>query len=163
MKKLIYTILFSISFTACGQATLEELLDNYNNETVPYISVEQLQVKESQLLLLDTRTLEEFQVSHLKNAHWVGFEKFEIEKFRNLFPEKDIEIVVYCSLGVRSERIGEQLQNDGYTAVYNLFGGIFEWKNSLLPVYDLGGNETQKVHVHSKRWSPWLKKGEKVY
>jgi len=165
MKKLIHIFLISITFSACGQGTLEELLDKHNNETVPYISVEQLQGKKNhpELLLLDTRALEEFQVSHLKNAHWVGFESFDIEKFKILFPEKDKEIVVYCSLGVRSEKIGEQLQNQGYTVVYNLFGGIFEWKNNHLPVYDSQGNETEKVHAFSKKWSKWLTKGEKVY
>lgn len=165
MKKLTYIFLLSLSFSACSQGTLEELLDKYNNATVPYISVEQLQekVNHPELLVLDTRALEEYKVSHLKNAHWVGYDNFDIEEFISRFPEKDTEIVVYCSLGVRSEDIGEQLQNEGYTSIYNLFGGIFEWKNKHLPVYDLSGNETQKVHAYSKKWSQWLINGEKVY
>lgn len=165
MKKLIYILLFSISFSACSQGTLEELLNKYNNKTVPYISVEQLQKKMNHpnLLLLDTRALEEYQTSHLKNGHWVGFESFDIEKFKIRFPEKDKEIIVYCSLGVRSEIIGIQLQNEGYTMVYNLFGGIFEWKNKDFPVVDSDGNDTEKVHAFSKQWGKWLKKGKKVY
>jgi rhodanese-related sulfurtransferase len=165
MKNLIYILLLSISFSACGQGTLEELLSKHNNETVPYISVEQLQEKENQpqLVLLDTRAMEEYRVSHLKNAQWVGFEDFNIEEFKRRFPEKDREIIVYCSLGVRSEKIGEQLQKAGFTNVQNLFGGIFEWKNKGNPVYDSGGNKTEKVHAYSKKWGVWLKKGEKVY
>lgn len=165
MIKLIYIFLFSISISACSQGSLEELLSKYNDETVPYISTEQLQEKKdhSQLFLLDTRSLEEYQVSHLKNAHWVGYENFDIEEFKSRFPQKDKEIVVYCSLGVRSEKIGEKLQKAGYTDVKNLYGGIFTWKNKNLPVFNQQGNETQKVHAYSKKWSKWLEKGEKVY
>lgn len=165
MKKLIYIFLLCISFSACSQDTLDELLSKYNNETVPYISIEQLQKKQNhpQLLLLDTRAMEEYLVSHLKQSHWVGYENFDIEEFKNRFPKKDKEIVVYCSLGVRSEKIGEKLQKAGYANVQNLYGGIFTWKNNNLPVFNQQGNETQKVHAYSKKWGKWLEKGEKVY
>jgi 3-mercaptopyruvate sulfurtransferase SseA len=72
-------------------------------------------------------------------------------------------IVVYCSLGVRSEDIAEQLKKEGYTNVYNLFGGIFEWKNSNHKVYDNKEEPTENVHAFSKKWSKWLLKGNKIY
>ena len=72
-------------------------------------------------------------------------------------------IVVYCSIGVRSAKIAQQLKDEGYTNVFNLYGGIFEWKNNNFQVFDLKEKETEKVHVYDKDWAIWLIKGEKVY
>ena len=72
-------------------------------------------------------------------------------------------IVVYCSLGIRSEKISEKLKAEGYSNVRNLYGGIFEWKNKGFEVFDSEGKETEKVHAYSKSWSKWLKNGEKIY
>jgi len=71
--------------------------------------------------------------------------------------------VVYCSVGVRSEIIAHRIIEKGYTNVYNLYGGIFEWKNNGFQVMDTLGNTTEKVHTYNKEWSKWLTKGEKVY
>ena len=51
----------------------------------------------------------------------------------------------------------------GYKNVYNLYGGIFEWKNQDLPVFDSNNKETENVHAFSKEWSQYLTKGKKVY
>ena len=71
--------------------------------------------------------------------------------------------MVYCSLGVRSEDIAEQLKKAGYNKVKNLYGGIFEWKNNGFPIYNLENKETDSIHTFSMKWSKWLKKGIKVY
>ena len=76
---------------------------------------------------------------------------------------KNTKIVVYCSLGIRSEDIAEKLKKAGYTNVLNLYGGIFEWKNNNYNVFSSGGKATEKVHTFSKEWSKWLLKGEKIY
>lgn len=165
MKKLLYISLLFISFSAYCQGSLEEVLNKYNQGNVPYISVDELQkrMQSNSIILLDTREIEEYKISHIENAIWVGFDTFSLQKTMQQLNNKNAEIVVYCSLGVRSEKIGEQLQKAGYTDIKNLYGGIFEWKNKGNPVYDPNGNETEKVHAHSKRWGVWLIKGEKVY
>jgi hypothetical protein len=70
---------------------------------------------------------------------------------------------VYCSVGYRSERIGEKLLKLGYTDVVNLYGGIFEWKNQGLDVYNSSNYPTDSVHTYNKSWGKWLVKGIKVY
>ena len=72
-------------------------------------------------------------------------------------------MVVYCTVGYRSERIGEKLQKMGFQDVHNLYGGITEWVNQGHKVVDPEGNETPKVHTYSKDWGKWLKEGEKVW
>ena len=70
---------------------------------------------------------------------------------------------MYCSIGARSENVGEKFIKKGYTNVFNLYGGIFEWKNLGYQVYDSNGSETENVHVYSEEWGVWLNTGNKVY
>ncbi len=166
MKKVFpYLLMFAclIASHVHAQKTLKEVLKKYNSESVPYITVKSLKEKTSEVILLDARESKEYEVSHLKNAIFVGYEQFNIRKTIKKLPNKDAKIVVYCSLGVRSEDIAEQLKSKGYLKVYNLYGGIFEWKNDGNSVFEKGGVETNKVHAYSKEWGAWLLKGEKVY
>ena len=148
--------------SACGQATVEETLERMNKGTVSYISAESLHEQKS-ANILDTRKRKEFEVSHLPVATWVGYKKFDITNVEAAYPDKTTPLVVYCSVGVRSEKIGEQLIKAGYTDVKNLYGGIFEWKNKGYPVYDPNGNSTEKVHAYNRWWGRLLKNAEKIY
>ena len=114
-------------------------------------------------IILDSRELNEYKTSHLKNAIHVGYDNFNIDSLQKKIPNKDSRIVVYCSVGIRSESIADSLKLAGYSQVKNLFGGIFEWKNHNFPVYNIEEKETDSVHTFSKTWSKWLKKGVKVY
>lgn len=163
MKFLLYTILFlCLAVPTTAQKKLDKTLKKFNKESVPYIQVEEVERLED-LLLLDARKRDEFEVSHLKNAIWVGHKKFDLDSVVSKIENKNSTIVVYCSIGVRSENIGEKLIKAGYTDVTNLYGGIFEWKNKGYPVFDNTDRETEKVHAFNKHWGKLLTKGEKVY
>jgi rhodanese-related sulfurtransferase len=105
----------------------------------------------------------EFEISHLKNTYFVGYTTFSLKETLKKIPNKKSKIVVYCSLGIRSEDIAEKLKVAGYTNILNLYGGIFEWKNKGNPVFDSNEKATDNIHVFSKEWSKWLLKGTKVY
>ena len=162
--KYYITLLFSIFLLCPGQSQdgIDETLKRYNKLSVPYISVENLNQTEG-LIVLDSREKQEYDVSHLQGAVWVGYEGFDIKKFMAKYPNKEQFIVVYCSVGVRSEDVGEKLLNKGYSNVKNLYGGIFQWTNSGLSVYDSLENKTLKVHAYGKEWSSLLTKAIKVY
>ncbi|EDP71328.1 hypothetical protein FBALC1_02552 [Flavobacteriales bacterium ALC-1] len=162
MKRTFFYIFIFISSFVFSQNSLSELLEKYNTESVPYITVQELAMPKTEAILLDAREFNEFGVSHLKNGIHVGYDNFEISTVTKIVTDKSTKIVVYCSLGVRSEDIAEQLTKEGYTNVFNLYGGIFEWKNNDFKVYNSEG-ETENVHAFSKEWSQWLLKGVKVY
>lgn len=145
-----------------GQSKLDKTLKNFNKETVPYIHPDKVSDTAS-FVLLDTREKEEYEVSHLKDALWVGDKTFDPKRVLEAIPDKEKPIVVYCSIGVRSEDIGEKLLAMGYTNVQNLYGGIFEWKNKDGAVYNLKEQPTDSVHAFSKHWGKLLSKGIKVY
>ena len=163
MKKLLILFVF-ISSVSFGQKKLDKLLKKWNKKDVPYMSVETLALPKTDAILLDAREQKEFDTSHLKNAICVGYDKFNLDKTLEKLPkDKNAKIVVYCSLGIRSEVVADKLIKAGYTNVYNLYGGIFEWKNADFQVVDTLENSTEKVHTFNKDWSKWLKKGKKVY
>lgn len=163
MKKILILFLL-ISVTVSAQEKLDKLLIKWNKKNVPYISVNTLALPNTKAILLDAREEKEYKVSHIKEAICVGYDDFKLkETLKKLPKEKDIKIVVYCSIGIRSETIAYQLIKEGYTNVYNLYGGIFEWKNNNFQVIDTLGNYTDKIHTFDSDWSKWLTKGEKVY
>lgn len=165
MKKVIFYIVIVFSFmqTSLAQETLSQLLNNYNTKSVPYITVQELAMPKTEAIILDARELKEYNTSHIQDALFVGYDHFNITEIAKLIKDKEQQIVVYCSLGIRSEDIAEKLKEAGYTNVLNLYGGIFEWKNNNFPVYNIEEKETEDIHTFSEAWSKWLLKGNKVF
>ena len=159
---LIPVILLISACLACGETSIEGALKKYNKGSVPYIDSSELS-KTDQFLILDTREKEEYDVSHIEGAIWVGYETFRLDRVDTLLADKATSLVVYCSVGVRSEDIGEKLIKAGFPEVKNLYGGIFQWKNEGLPVVDSTGRYTDNVHAYSKYWGNLLTEANKVY
>ncbi|WP_088323714.1 rhodanese-like domain-containing protein [Polaribacter tangerinus] len=164
MKRLTILFLLITSTSLSAQSELDKLLNKWNKNKVPYIDVKNLAKSAANIVILDAREEKEYRVSHIKNAIHVGFENFNLKNtVSKLPPNYKTKIVVYCSLGIRSEKIAYELIQAGFTNVYNLYGGIFEWKNNNLKVIDSTGNSTEKIHAFDKNWGEWLLKGEKIY
>ena len=147
-----------------GQTLYDTQLKLLYKHTVPQIRADDLhnwQKQGKKIYLLDTRTLAEYQVSHLAGAHFVDYDLFRANSLKGI--TRQATIVIYCAVGVRSERIGEQLLKAGYKNVFNLYGGIFAWKNEGYAVYNSRIQETDSVHTYNRVWSVWLRNGIKVY
>jgi rhodanese-related sulfurtransferase len=139
------------------QKRLKTLLSHNVSE----ISVKKAVQIQNQVVFLDARKKVEYNVSHIKNARWIGYDDFNRKRMDGI--PKKTKIIVYCSVGYRSEKITQKLNKMGYKNVSNLYGGIFEWVNQGNKVYNRKGKATNKVHTYNKEWSKWLKKGKKVY
>ncbi len=142
---------------------MNQKLESLYQHTVPLIKpavLDSLQQQRS-VVLLDTRSPEEYAVSHLPNARFVNYDSFEASDVSEV--DKDAEVVVYCAVGYRSERVGEALQKAGYQHVQNLYGGIFAWKNAGKVVVNRQGQPTDSVHTYNRTWSKWLEEGVKVW
>ena len=85
--------------------------------------------------LLDVRTQEEFTEAHIPGAVYADWYQDDfLDKVQELCPiEKGIPLVVYCRTGRRSAEAAAALSKAGYT-VYNLLGGIEEWKSMGMKV-----------------------------
>ena len=94
---------------------------------------------ETDYIILDVRTPEEFVEKHILNAVNVPNENIGDEDIVEL-PNKDQLILVYCRSGNRSKQASEKLVALGYTNVYE-FGGINEWTGETMQ----GTGETESV------------------
>lgn len=143
----------------------DKKVDNTIDRTIPTISCailkKKIDQKERSLYLLDARELGEYEVSHLPNAIHVGYDDFKTTVVQQL-PREAI-LVIYCSIGYRSEKVGEKLKNMGFRHVYNLYGGVFEWSNRAYPLENKRSEKTTKVHAYNKDWGRWIDRGDKVY
>jgi len=87
-----------------------------------------LAVEGSRILLLDVRTLEEFNQGYIAGAVLSPYDALE-----TMFKEQDKSrpIVLYCRSGNRTSIALRTLKRMGYTNVSD-FGGISRWRGSLV-------------------------------
>ena len=84
----------------------------------------------SDLVILDTRTQEEFSEGHIPGAMLIPYDEIDARAEKEL-PDKDKLILVYCRSGRRSKIAAEALAHLGYTNVKE-FGGIIDWDYEIV-------------------------------
>ena len=125
----------------------------------PIVKLEDIQEVEK-IVFLDAREKDEFDISHIPKAFHVGYEDFDLTKTLQIIPKDSITVVVYCSVGYRSGKIAQVLNENGVEA-YNLYGGIFHWSNSKYPLEDSKSHHsTLRIHGYNTIWSQWITHGE---
>ena len=82
------------------------------------------------VIVVDVRTLEEYNEGHIPNAISVPLETIENEAEAKL-KNKDDLILVYCRSGRRSREAALKLIEKGYTNVID-FGGINDWNGEVV-------------------------------
>jgi len=78
------------------------------------------------LLVLDVRTIEEFNTNHLYNATLIPLAELE-GRLAELESYNDTEIIVYCRIGSRSLQASNILVANNFSKIYNMLGGINAW------------------------------------
>ncbi len=162
LKNLFNANLFAIfTLAACAQDTeFDAMLSRLLKGDVPFVTSEELNANQDQVIILDAREPNEFAVSHITGALQIGYDDFDLENVAGL--DRNEPIVVYCSVGYRSEKIARKLIKAGFTDVRNLYGGIFQWSNQALPLVNESG-ATDTIHTYNKKWSKWVNTENKVY
>jgi rhodanese-related sulfurtransferase len=126
--------------------------------SVPQLSaqkLDELMQSSVSLVLVDVRSPEEFDVSHLRSA--INLQS--VEQIAEVIKERRTSnTVLYCSVGFRSTRMAQVLSERGAAGVMNLEGSIFQWANQGRPIYR-GEVTAQEVHPYGKRWAGLLKPG----
>ena len=80
---------------------------------------------ESDYIILDVRTVEEYNSGHIPNAILIPSEEIK-QKAESILKNKDQLILVYCRSGRRSKQAATALASLGYANIKE-FGGIIDW------------------------------------
>ncbi len=128
MKEIHSYILASILLVAIVSGCLNSTTPS---EKTKYVDVSVQQGKEmidrDEVFILDVRTREEYNESHINGSTLIPVQELDI-RFKEL--PRDKKILVYCRTGGRSVTASEILVKNGFTQIYNMKGGITEWKNA---------------------------------
>lgn len=89
-----------------------------------------LMEEESEYIILDVRTPEEFAEKHIPGAINIPNETISTAKIPEL-PHKEQLILVYCRSGNRSKQASQKLAALGYTNIVE-FGGIIDWPGEVI-------------------------------
>jgi rhodanese-related sulfurtransferase len=125
---------------------------------VPQIDTAELERRlkveqEHRPFLIDVRSREEYEVSHLPDAVW-GDSPSQIRALAHAVPTSR-PLVLYCSVGIRSSKAAQELIDEGYANVFNLKGSIFKWANEGRPLVR-DGKLVRQVHPYNRRWGRLL-------
>ncbi len=122
MKKVLIALLISLSLF--GVAACSDAAVNSYEQITPQ-QAKAIMDAESDYIIIDARTEEEFAEGHIENA--ILIPEYEIaDRAEKELPNKKQLILVYCRSGRRSKIASEELVKLGYTNVKE-FGGIIDW------------------------------------
>lgn len=173
-KILLPTLLLVLCLASCGRAQplpqrlktghtpLDDKLARLVSADEKAISAREARALASPLFL-DARAAEEFAVSHLPGARRIGYQQVDMSVTEDI--DHTRPVVVYCTVGYRSEKIAQRLRKAGFSAVYNLYGSLYAWKLAGFPLEDANGKPTQKLHTYNRKWGDLVPDsiGEKVW
>ena len=85
-----------------------------------------VEIQDSDYILIDVRTKDEFDLGHIDNAINLDFYS---DTFQNeiLSLPKNEKIVLYCRTNNRSSKTATILKQNGYRDILVISGGITEW------------------------------------
>ena len=123
IKRWIVMLLVALSLfgmVGCGDKGEENSYEQITPE-----QAKSIMDTESDYIIIDARTDEEFAEGHIKGA--ILIPEYEIaDRAEKELEDKDALILVYCRSGRRSKIASEELVKLGYTNVKE-FGGIIDW------------------------------------
>ena len=136
MLKYLY-IVFLYSFASCN---------NDNSNLVSAIKFSEIISNDKSVIIIDVRTPDEFNKGHLKNSLNINWFDENFDENLNIF-SKDLPVMVYCLSGGRSSKANERIKSLGFKNVYELDGGILEWRKNKLPEATLNNNFKNSLTV----------------
>ena len=134
MNKILCSILIIILLVIGVILMLSKKDKNIENEMrIKHVSMDeivQIMNENTDYIILDVRTIAEYNEWHIPNAICIPNETID-ENVVNKLPDKNQMILVYCRSGNRSKQAAEKLKKLGYTNLIE-FGGIIDWKGEII-------------------------------
>lgn len=141
LKGLIFLFVVTLClFSSCSGNENIDVTTTHTTELSTKISLGYEQISgeeakrlmdtETDYIIIDARTQEEFNEGHIEGA--ILIPEYEIgERAEKELPHKEQLILVYCRSGRRSKIAAQALVDLGYTNVKE-FGGIIDWQYEIV-------------------------------
>lgn len=124
--KLLISLLLLLTLGGCAAGKPET--DTFRRISMQEAAV--LMAQETDYIILDVRTQEEYDAGHIPNAICIPNETIGNDAISAL-PNKEQLILVYCRSGNRSKQAAGKLVQQGYTNIVE-FGGILDWQGEIV-------------------------------
>jgi rhodanese-related sulfurtransferase len=85
-------------------------------------------------VVIDVRGDGEYKKGHILGSKLMPLSKFKNNDLASIEKYKDTPIIVVCNSGMTSNQACQMMQKLGFNDLYNLQGGITEWRNANLPL-----------------------------
>jgi len=136
MTKIFTFLLVLVALISCESNSAQ-------SKTIPTLEYQKLLAETKNNQLIDVRTEGEFMEEHLPNAININFNEKDFEaKIKKL--DKTKPTFIYCLSGGRSGSEMEIFAKNGFKEVYNMQGGILQWKGDQLPLTGAEANPSWK-------------------
>lgn len=137
MKNLLGILVLLISCMAC------QVNNAQNNQTIDVAKYRETMNIKKDIQLIDVRTEEEYNSGHLKNAVNINYNANDFkDKIGKL--DKSKPTFIYCLSGGRSASAMLDMSSNGFKELYNMKGGILQWKSKSFPLDGAGSNAAWK-------------------
>jgi rhodanese-related sulfurtransferase len=141
--KIQFLLLFIILLFTFGNSILSVKANTYTNiDPDTAYSMINNSTFYPDLVILDVRTQEEYDTSHICNAILIPHTELE-SRISELSPYNNTEIIVYCRSGTRSQIAVDILVSYNFTKIFNMLGGIVAWISEGYEVCTNQNGQTQ--------------------
>jgi phage shock protein E len=124
VKKIGATIVLGLALVTTGQVSAKDISQS---------QLQKIMKNDQQVVVLDVRTVEEFEQGHIPNAVNIPHKELEA-RLAELSGAKNTQVVIYCRSGRRAEVAKQVLVTSGFTQLDHLSGDFNEWTSNNLPI-----------------------------
>jgi rhodanese-related sulfurtransferase len=128
--KFIFALFLVPSLVSCNG---QQKKSTDEASVVEVVKTEVFEKTASDVQLIDVRTPGEYKEGYIKNAVNINFYDDDfVEQMSKL--NKDEAVYIYCRSGGRSGNAASKLEKAGFKKVYDLNGGMTQWRKEGKPV-----------------------------
>ncbi|MEA2024332.1 MAG: rhodanese-like domain-containing protein [Actinomycetota bacterium] len=125
----VVVLALSVLLTACSSSTATQSIELVS----PAAAAQVIADDPADLVILDIRTLEEFNEARLADAIMVDFYADDFADQLDTL-DKDVPYVMYCRTGNRTSEAVKTMKELGFVEVYEIEGGIVNWYEQGYPI-----------------------------
>ncbi|WCO00906.1 rhodanese-like domain-containing protein [Psychroserpens ponticola] len=122
MKKIsiVLSLIFALSLANCENGTQSEIKVISPEEMQTILELDDVQI-------VDVRTPEEYKDGFIDKSQNIDFHSPTFDEDITKL-DKSKPVILYCKSGGRSAKCSKKLKEAGFIKIYDLNGGITEWK-----------------------------------